>query len=315
MTSEKLQTGATRNRTVFFVQCRNDRKATRGHVRSRASTSGREDRDSLLKNAVELDDLEAGGVGGALRDKLPPSWMLQVDDVNYDIAAIKQKLVELGQMHKKHLLPQIEADELGDDEQKVEILTEYITKMFQAARLKAQKVGKTDKNSTADDEDMRRNIQSSLGTQLQELSVVFRKAQSEYLKKLKARSAKGRGVDIQENEDGSVDVQFTQEQMSKLADAEDLVATREKEIRQIAKSINELAAIFRDLATLVIEQGTILDRIDYNVEHVQNDVGSALVELHKAEESQKSSRNKLCMLLLCIGILIVVIIIIFKIIL
>lgn len=309
MQSEKVQTGATRNRTAVFVQYRNEKKLYR--ERRRDSSSKKEDSKHLLgPDSIEMDDVETGR-----RDKLPPDWMMSVDDVNYDIATIKQKLGELATLHKQHLLPQISEDERGDDEQKVEILTEYVTKMFQNARIKASRIGASTKNASNEDEDMRRNIQSSLGTQLQELSVTFRKQQTDYLKKLRARAGKGQGVEINEGDDGTVDVSFSKAQVAEVDYQVDIVATREKEIRQIAKSINDLAAIFRDLATLVIEQGTILDRIDYNVEHVRKDVEDAVGELHGAEKAQKGQRNKLCMLLLCIGILIAVIIIIFKIIL
>ena len=45
-----------------------------------------------------------------------------------------------------------------------------------------------------------------------------------------------------------------------------LVDQRESEITGIARSIEELEQIFKELAVLVIDQGTILDRIDYNME-------------------------------------------------
>ena len=56
---------------------------------------------------------------------------------------------------------------------------------------------------------------------------------------------------------------------SQALDQEDLdqVTTRHrsKEINELTDSINSLAVLFKDFSVLVIEQGTILDRIDYNI--------------------------------------------------
>ncbi len=43
---------------------------------------------------------------------------------------------------------------------------------------------------------------------------------------------------------------------------------RDREVRNIVQSINDLAQIMKDLSVLVIDQGTIVDRIDYNMEQV-----------------------------------------------
>ena len=57
------------------------------------------------------------------------------------------------------------------------------------------------------------------------------------------------------------------------------IAQREREINDIAKGIIELSDIFRELQTMVIDQGTMLDRIDYNVERMGTEVKSAEKEL------------------------------------
>jgi len=57
------------------------------------------------------------------------------------------------------------------------------------------------------------------------------------------------------------------------------IEQREREINDIAKGIIELADIFKNLQAMVIDQGTMLDRIDYNVEKMAVDVQGAQKEL------------------------------------
>jgi syntaxin 16 len=91
-----------------------------------------------------------------------------------------------------------------------------------------------------------------------------------------------------------------------------MIDMRNEEIVKIAKSIEELAQIFRELAVLVIDQGTILDRIDYNMENAVAHAKEGVQQLEKAEEHQKNSLSIKCIILLVILIIIMVGILIWK---
>ena len=49
---------------------------------------------------------------------------------------------------------------------------------------------------------------------------------------------------------------------------------------------------------MVIDKGTILDRIDYNIENVRENTKHALVQLHRAEEHQKNGSAMKCIMIL-----------------
>ena len=64
---------------------------------------------------------------------------------------------------------------------------------------------------------------------------------------------------------------------------------REREISKLAHGIIEILTIFKEMESMVIEQGTILDRIDYNLVNTVQDLKQADKELIKAHHYQKRS--------------------------
>ena len=91
-------------------------------------------------------------------------------------------------------------------------------------------------------------------------------------------------------DEDALDRGFSHEQEQALEEMNERASEREKEIIKVAQSINELAQLFKELNVLVIEQGTILDRIDYNIEQTAVKVRQGVQELEKADEYSKKSQ-------------------------
>eukprot|EP01118_Nematostelium_gracile_P019983 TRINITY_DN950_c0_g1_i1.p1 TRINITY_DN950_c0_g1~~TRINITY_DN950_c0_g1_i1.p1 ORF type:complete len:308 (+),score=67.65 TRINITY_DN950_c0_g1_i1:79-1002(+) len=300
----------TRNKTLLYIQYRNERKTIRpGGYTTHSKGFEKMEHQKLTGSGimVEMSDVETG----SKNLQMPPGWATIVDDVHYDISRIKQKMQELGICHKNHLVPQF--PDSTQDEQTIEILTDQITKMFQGSQSKVTKLSNS--SVAVSEKSMKKNIVSALASELHELSLVFRKDQKDYLQKLRGRQQKGKGlfsIDDEELEEEAFSKSFTSEQERISQQSDEAITEREREIKQIAKSITDLASIFKDLSTMVIEQGTILDRIDYNIETVEVNTSQALTNIQKSEKSQKKYRNKLCMLFLCLGVLILILVIIVR---
>jgi syntaxin 16 len=83
-----------------------------------------------------------------------------------------------------------------------------------------------------------------------------------------------------------------------------LLQERDIELDKICKGVNNLHEMFKDMNILVNEQGTILDRIDYNIDIGYDNVSKGKKKLHEANESRKGScfRNAIMFLMLFIFI-------------
>ncbi|RKO95828.1 t-SNARE [Caulochytrium protostelioides] len=249
---------------------------------------------------------------------LPPRWLQVIDDIDRAVAEMRGQVSELEVLHRRHLMAGF--DDAGSEGQ-IHALTGAITTSLQAAQRRVKRVlpdgaplPSDPAQATAQARALSKNVQMSLAAKLQDVSTTFRKAQSAYLGKLRARETRGKdvfsgaaaGMAEISPEDAELDAVFTDAQMRLVQDNEEVVSQREREINAIVKSIHDLAAIFQELQTMVIDQGTVLDRIDYNIENTQVHLESAHSELVKAQSYQNNWPAKIC-----IGLLIVVCALIF----
>ena len=266
--------------------------------------------------------------GNALHDGdtsacLPPDWVDDVDAVNSAISDIRRLTSELASMHASRIGTVFGRD-LDDMERRIERRTTEVTALFRKAERHLQRVGASTRRAGGEESVVGANVQRSLAAQLQSLSSDFRQGQRRYLGDVKAQKSGGLvesearfGINLED--DGTLQVDRggyygdgfgSAQQMSVADDLQAEIQSRDTEISQIARSIEELGAIFKELAVLVIDQGTILDRIDYNMEAVVEHTKTGIQQLEKAEKSQKSARPMKCIfcLLLTIAILLLILV-------
>ncbi|KAF2875289.1 t-SNARE [Massariosphaeria phaeospora] len=257
-------------------------------------------------------------------DLLPPRWLDMQDEVTEHLAEIAKQTRKLDQLHQKHVLPGFDDEDVKKrEEREIEQLTQNITRAFQKCQKAIQRIetmvreAKLQDSINSGEETMARNLKISLATRVGEVSAMFRKKQAAYLKKLRdlgGFASPFRSVTPVQNpyndpamQESDADRSFSQaallqtkQQRLRHDPNEALIAHREREIEDIAQGIIELSNIFQELQTMVIDQGSMLDRIDYNVERMATDVKEAAKELTVASGYQRKSVKRKIMLLLAI---------------
>ncbi|OCK81080.1 t-SNARE [Lepidopterella palustris CBS 459.81] len=279
-----------------------------------------EERRGLMSAGAFEDD------GDAIieMDLLPPRWLDIQDEVTEYLAEIAKQNRKLEQLHQKHVLPGFDDEDVKKrEEQEIEKLTQEITRCFQNCQKAIQRIEMMVRDArqhggiNKGEETMARNLKISLASRVGDVSAMFRKKQSAYLKKLRdlgGLSSPFRSSTPIQNpyndpalQESDADRSFSQSTLLQTAQKRlthdpnaTLIAQREREIEDIAQGIIELANIFQELQTMVIDQGSMLDRIDYNVERMAADVKAADKELTVATKYQKKGIKRKIILLLLI---------------
>lgn len=275
----------------------------------------------------------------------PPPWTDALEEAHYVITRLRTKLSELQSRHEK----QIRRPALDDtsEQQHIQRLTAEIGRHFTHAHTHLTAIKAQIRHGNKTEQKLATNVVLALVTMLQDLSITFRTAQSNYLKSLTSREERSNAYfELPNFEELSLDDSdllpglsnnqtdllfslpstsgtqkfddddFARPAMSQkqllLMQEENTrdVAEREEEVNKIVRSIVDLNDIFKDLAHMVNEQGTILDRIDYNIEQTQVQVHEGYKQLQKAERYQRSNRKMHCILMLGVTIIVLVILLI-----
>ncbi|KAE8679277.1 Syntaxin-43 [Hibiscus syriacus] len=314
---------ATRNRTLLFRKYRDALKSVRIPMSSLASSSVPKSSGggpviemvstSLLHPNRSYTPLSTEDPGNSSKGAnavivgLPPAWVDVSEEIAANVQRARTKMAELAKAHAKALMPSF--GDGKEDQRTIEALAHEITNLLKKSEKRLQKLSAT---GPSEDSNVRKNVQRQLASDLQNLSMELRKKQSTYLKRLKQQKEGQDGVDLEMNINGNRskaedddwdDMVFSEHQMAKLKQSEALT---------VVDSVNELAQIMKDLSVLVIDQGTIVDRIDYNIQNVATTVEEGLKQLQKAERTQKQGGMVMCATVLVIMCFVMLVLLILK---
>ncbi|KAL6766744.1 SYP4 [Auxenochlorella protothecoides x Auxenochlorella symbiontica] len=310
-TSGSAPVGTIRNRSdVFFRYRRNARAGSRPLLSPGASAAALDGNETARLMASAL-----GGMSDAEVGPEPPQYVTFREAARAEMLTIRTEMTELRGLHGRATLSRF--DESNDDEIQVEVTTQQITKLFRRCEARLQKFGSVPSENEAD-EKVKRNLQRTLAAELQELSIQFRKQQKAYLAQLRRREAGSAapggalgGLALAAR-DGDYDTGFSSQQALQADTLSALIDDRDREVAGIVASIHELAQIMKDLSVLVIDQGTVLDRIDYNMEATAAQVTEGVKQLAKAEKKQKQGLMAVCIMFLLVAIGILVLFVVIK---
>ena len=289
---------ATRNRTEEYIQLRN--MAQHNNTNS--------DTNSLLVD-VEMST------------SMKPKWVVAMEQIRELQRLIAEDHERLERTHQQRLKVQFGVDSSEQHEKEINTLMNEISRRFKTAEFQIKRMDETFKaslkNGGSDAElSILRNVKLCLVNEVAALNKRVRDSNRNYMSSLE----KQRGVRDRWSEDTKAEEVeermarnkmiddmnergVPQEQIEAMILNTRLTDERDMEFRRILDSIKNLREMFSDLHEMVIEQGSLLDRIDHNMTITHERIVDSKKELVKAAQYQKSGSFKLCVLLLCVLII------------
>ena len=259
-------------------------------------------RENELKKKIQIIDSESDSKF-LLENKINKSdnfTLVNTNNINEFDNEIKmlrikteKKIVELKILQNKRLMVDFITDERSQElliDQNVIIITNNI-KLIQKLILDVSKI-----NDNTLDSQLKKNFIDAQSINLQNLITNFKLCQKIYKDKIEGQQKICSNNSFWENFSNESHNSFqnckTDHKLETMTnDYETMIDQRDNEIIKIAKSIEELSGLFNELNNLVHKQGTILDRIDYNMECAVDNVKSGGEQLVKANNYQKSSSS------------------------
>jgi len=236
------------------------------------------------------------------------------DNLEYHLGAISTGLTQFEKYNDRILnRPAFDENIDEDENEEIEGMTETLSNNFLSSQKILNRV-KTRQFRNKMEEKIAKNLASRYAEEISSYSTRFRKCQGNFSRRLQKRETRTADLmdlqgDFEIATDDALDANF---QRQELALDTEFLDKREKELNKISKSINDLNQLFRDISSFVVEQGTILDQIEYNVDAAATKTEEGLKQLKKADQYQRKDRKMKAILCMAVTVAILLFLLIMK---
>eukprot|EP00347_Sterkiella_histriomuscorum_P011464 403372354 len=250
------------------------------------------------KYAQFQDDVAYG------KNELPPLWVDTQEIIEDKIAEAEKQFEKLKQLRALRFKPKFDENQNSNLDQQIDVLVTNLTETIKTSERALKQMMSESSNANSDNQ-IRKNIQQTYLLKLKEIAKQLRQIERENLMRIKDLYGEEGEIILNQLQKGEqdffaeLDIKQSKEQKNRdliqLEHFGEMSEQRSEQITKLVNQINELAVVFKELSTLVVEQGSILDRIDFNIEQAHVNINKGNVELKKTLKREQSWRAKGCM--------------------
>ena len=244
-----------------------------------------------------------------------PKYIQTYEKCNYLFREFDIEFNKLKEEQQKQIVPTFNETEAKLISENIQIITQKMTIKLQGCKNLTKELNTMLVPSSLD-EHIKKNMYHNLLNRLADSSKSLQINEEIYLKKYQEIN----GIEVNNSIINSVEnYSFETEQTNfnfnsnkDCIDSLNIFKVRNQNIDNILNIVNELHIIFEEVTNIVLYQGTILDRIDYNIYETRYNIRRGNRQLGKTEDNLKNGCVRRMNQILIIAILIMGIIIIFK---
>ena len=307
ISSKEQNNGVSRNLSMRYIMIRekmNIHYNKKNNIKSYFNENNNDRFTSQLissKDKIELQNLQF------------PRYMDMYEQCNNLLKDLEIEFNKLKEEQQKRIVPTFDETNTKLINQNIQMISDKMTKKLKKCKYLTKELKTLLANSSLDD-NIKINMYQNLLNRLAEISREMQINEEKYLQKYQELNGYEESFFTINNSNNLDSIEtfqshaFNSNNKKKI----DISKERNKEIDHMVNTVNELKNIFQDVSNMVIFQGTILDRIDYNTYQSRHNIRRGNRELEESHERLKSGCLRRLNQILIIAIFIMSILIIFK---